>query len=220
MRMLTLALVLLCGGVARGEWLVDGPFSRDASVGAGFSDDTPFGVQFTVTQDTVIDSIEGLLSVDEATTDVSPEDGNLSWSIFSNGDDNFPSQPLLSKNFYANETPATMRNPEWHGIHNPGWTLTPGTYWAVMQVPDGLLAPGVIRGTTNAIMGPKYPFAYYEYFEEPTPGFRWTPTVNLNFSNLAIRIAGHAVPEPSSMTLAALAMAVVALRRKAAEGRA
>lgn len=208
MRILTLALVLLCGGVARGEWLVDGPWVEGGRV----SGETTFygdnsivdaiGLPFNLDEPRVIDTIMAHVQI----LATAPAGSHFITTIQRNSTIDLPGEEL-----FAGELTVPRGTHAVQEIAVTGLTLPPGDYWVTIGCPPGSIG-GVLLELPGGIPHP-YASAYRK-LADPT---RWV--ADYSDAIPLIQVSGHGVPEPSGVILAGMATLCMALKRKGHAGR-
>ena len=104
--------------------------------------------------------------------------GNLVAAIYSDGGD-VPGTKIFSTSFsITKDTPPTWH---WHGAIGLDWTLKPGTYWVVFEIPQGSAVVATMPGSSSQPLGNE---AY------KLPGNPWIP---FNTLDIGVRIDGSPV---------------------------
>ena len=102
--------------------------------------------------------------------------GNLVAAIYSDGGD-VPGTKIFSTSFSITKD----TTPTWHGAIGLDWTLNPGTYWVVFEIPQGSAVVATMPGSSSQPLGNE---AY------KLPGNPWIP---FNTLDIGVRIDGSPV---------------------------
>ena len=168
--------VLLLGFVSgtASAYLVDtgpGPTPIDWSRAWNLSSRQYLAAEFSLDSPSTITSIEGWI--------ICWTGGNLVAAIYSDGGD-VPGTQIFSTSFSITKD-AIYATPIWHGAIGLDWTLKPGTYWVVFEIPQGSAVVATMPSSSDQPLGNE---AY------KLPGNPWIP---FNTLDIGVRIDGSPV---------------------------
>lgn len=200
---MTVVFLLALGvapGVAQAALVTDtGTPSNAVGAGWAFNSGHSYAGRFSVPSDLTINSIEGYFSTDA---------GEVSISLFSNSADGeggfIPGSALRSASFAT-----SLGEAAWHAAAGLNWAVEQGSYWVVFTSTYGSESQASMPGAVaSALDG---------YALEQ--GGQWHDAAGLGLDQgLRVDASAMAVPEPGSMALFGLGLAVVGMasRRKRA----
>lgn len=195
------ALAMLCVGTlavsVQADTIVD-TGTPDNSIGWWFSNSQHFGAEFSVTDATVITSIEGYFSNSNGAA------GNVTFSLHADGG-YIPGGVL-----YSSVLGMSSSDPlAWYGVSGLNWNIAAGTYW-VSFMPDGNIDGTMPDAAPN-------PLAQYG---QSNGSNNWQGNFPGSWSHLhlGVRINGDtsSVPDHGSIALmwGLVSLAGVALHRR------
>ncbi len=187
-------LALILSSQAKADFILDTGTPNQAGSALDLSNSQWLAAEFTMTQSTQINSIQGFMNG----VDVNQVGNSFTVALYGNAANNRPD--LATGELFAQQ--ATFTADGWNGLQGLNFALDAGTYWAAFEVRS--------TDTLEGLMSVFAPNAVQTAYNDNTANFGYVPTTGTNY-NFGVQISS--VPVPSALWLFATGLIAIGRRR-------